>query len=285
MNMSLVKKEFIVGIILVVLGIFGFFIFGGNAKNTLPYAAVLSIDNYINIATSTPNVDQSTLFHYIEIIDGCGPYYNTGLCVNMRSGPGIEYPAVVRMRTGVVLKVEDTVVQDGMWYKIIFDKSILYPERVTGDWYVTVDSTSVRPFVDIGDQYLVSETVTTTKRIVVELSKEMLYAYDGDKLFMQNAISTGLDSTPTAVGEFKVFKKTPSRYMQGPTPGVSTQYYDLPGVPWNLYFTNDGAVIHGAYWHDHFGMPWSHGCVNLPPEKAKELYIWADLGTTVTVKN
>lgn len=73
--------------------------------------------------------------------------------------------------------------------------------------------------------------------------------------------------------------------MQGPIPGVSDQYYDLPGVPWNLYFTVDGAVIHGAYWHNHFGEPWSHGCVNLPPQEAKRLYDWADLGTPVIVQD
>ena len=72
--------------------------------------------------------------------------------------------------------------------------------------------------------------------------------------------------------------------MQGPIPGVSTQVYDLPGVPWNLYFTAGGSVIHGAYWHDHFGKPWSHGCVNLPPQKAKELYLWAPIGIKVTVR-
>ena len=101
---------------------------------------------------------------------------------------------------------------------------------------------------------------------------------------MQEAISTGLDDTPTPRGDFKVFKKTPSRYMQGPIKGVSDQVYDLPGVPWNLYFTEGGAVIHGAYWHDHFGKPWSHGCVNLPTETAKKLYLWADVGTSVHVQ-
>jgi hypothetical protein len=111
------------------------------------------------------------------------------------------------------------------------------------------------------------------------------YAYDGDELFMQEPISVGLEGTPTPRGTFKVYTMIPSRYMQGPIPEVSDQYYDLPGVPWNLYFTKDGAVIHGAYWHDHFGQPWSHGCVNLPPQKAKELYLWADIGTTVTVQN
>jgi lipoprotein-anchoring transpeptidase ErfK/SrfK len=116
------------------------------------------------------------------------------------------------------------------------------------------------------------------------LSEEKLYAYDGDKLFMEELISTGLDFTPTPVGTFRVFKKTPSRYMQGPLPNSpSTQVYDLPGVPWNLYFTSGGSVIHGAYWHDNFGKIWSHGCVNLPPQKAKELYMWADIGISVIV--
>ena len=73
--------------------------------------------------------------------------------------------------------------------------------------------------------------------------------------------------------------------MQGPLPGISDQYYDLPGVPWNLYFTEQGAVIHGAYWHDHFGERWSHGCVNLPAEVAHKLYEWADLGTPVIVQD
>lgn len=65
---------------------------------------------------------------------------------------------------------------------------------------------------------------------------------------------------------------------------MSDQYYDLPGVPWDLYFTRNGDVIHGAYWHDKFGEPWSHGCVNLPVEQAMKLYKWAEVGVPVTVK-
>lgn len=112
----------------------------------------------------------------------------------------------------------------------------------------------------------------------------MLYAYDDTKLFMKEPISTGLEFTPTPRGTFTIFKKTPSRYMQGPAPGLSTEFYDLPGVPWDLYFTEGGAVIHGAYWHNKFGQKWSHGCVNLSLENAKKLYEWADIGTPVIVK-
>jgi len=205
----------------------------------------------------------------------------------MRSGPSVKDPVVARLRTGVVLKVEATTTErEGQaWYKVVFDKTILYPERVKGGWYVAVDATSVQSFENAGDEEITKTTATTTKRIVIDLAKEILYAYDGNNLFMQEPISTGLDFTPTPTGVFRVFRKTPSRYMQGPIPGVSTQVYDSPGVPWDLYFTAGGAAIHGAYWHDHFGQPWSHGCVNLSPPQAKKLYAWAEVGMTVTVKN
>ncbi len=113
----------------------------------------------------------------------------------------------------------------------------------------------------------------------------MLYAYDGDTLFMQQSVSTGLELSPTPRGTFYIYRKTPSRYMQGPLPNISDQYYDLPGVPWNLYFTEGGAVLHGAYWHNNFGQQWSHGCVNLPPEMAEKIYRWAELGMPITIRD
>ena len=239
------------------------------------------------VATSTSTkVSLVPLHTYIEVVDSCGPYYEGAVCVNMRSGPGTEYRVAAQLRTGVVLRVADTVTAGGrQWYKIMFATALAYPERVTGDLYVAA-GTSVRPFLDDGDHTLMKgKNVSTTKRIVVDVSREMLYAYEGDALFMQEPISTGLEFTPTPRGTFVIFKMTPARYMQGPIPGVSEQVYDLPGVPWDLYFTQDGAVIHGAYWHDHFGEPWSHGCVNLSPENAKKLYMWAEIGIPVTVQN
>lgn len=249
-------------------------------KKTLSYVASSTAPSLSQL--KVPPIE---LFQYIEVVDGCNPYF-VGDCVNMRSGPGKEYPIVVHLRTGVVLKVGETITRkDGeIWYKILFSHKLLYPERVKKDWYVSAKF--VHLFSNEGDRLLKkNEVVTTAKRIVVDVSEEKLYAYDGDSLFMEESISTGLEFTPTPRGTFSVFKMTPSRFMQGPIPGVSDQVYDLPGVPWNLYFTEDGAVIHGAYWHDHFGKPWSHGCVNLPPQKAKELYLWADIGTPVLVQD
>lgn len=231
----------------------------------------------------TSPVSTST-YQFIQVVESCGPYYQ-GECINMRAGPGTSYPVVLRLRTGMVLQTagEVTDAAGETWYKIDPGDNIRYPERITSGWYVY--GNLVQAFNDDGGHRLATgEHPKTTKRIVVDRAKQMLYAYEGDTLFMEQSISTGLDDTPTPRGTFTVYAMTPSRYMQGPIDGVSTQSYDLPGVPWNLYFTNEGAVIHGAYWHNHFGKQWSHGCVNLPPEKAKELYDWAELGMKVTVR-
>ncbi|MDO8430492.1 MAG: L,D-transpeptidase [Candidatus Taylorbacteria bacterium] len=235
------------------------------------------------VSTTTPTIPKK-LYKYIEIIDSCGPYFEE-VCVNMRTGHGEQYPVKIKLRNNVVLRVDDeiTTANGRDWYKIIFAQNLLFPERVEGDLFVAAEFT--KSFYDEGDKYMKDiGPEPITKRIIVDLSEQTLYAYDGDILFMKEAVSTGLKDTPTDVGNFKVYKKTPSRYMQGPIEGVSDQYYDLPGVPWNLYFTYDGNVIHGAYWHDNFGKLWSHGCVNLPPEKARELYKWTPGGTAVIVQ-
>ena len=185
----------------------------------------------------------------------------------------------------MVLRVGETRDVEGRtWYRVVFDESVRYPERISKQWWVAGDY--VRVFKHEGPKALeVGQGASSTKRVIVDRGDQMLYAYDGKELFMQQAISTGLELTPTPRGNFKVFSMTPSRYMQGPLPGISEQYYDLPGVPWDLYFTEQGAAIHGAYWHDKFGQEWSHGCVNLPVDKAHELYEWAELGMSVTVRD
>lgn len=232
---------------------------------------------YISASSTPPGQ-----YPYIEVADGCDYAYR-GDCVHMRAAPNTDASIVANLRKGVVLKVSDLVSANGRyWYKIAIDKNLHHPERVTSDWYVAADV--VAAFYNPGFLTKPPSDATTTKTIVVNRKEEMLYAYDDDVLFMSEHVSTGLELTPTPNGEFTIFQKTPSRYMQGPLPGVSDQEYDLPGVPWNLYFTHDGAVIHGAYWHNKFGQPWSHGCVNLPLDSAKKLYDWATVGTKVIIE-
>jgi lipoprotein-anchoring transpeptidase ErfK/SrfK len=233
-----------------------------------------------------PKAAPEGTFTYLEVTDSCGVHYG-GECLRVRSGPGTDFPVVASLRNGMVLKVAETITTGTTtWHKVIFDEWLRYPERHNGDWYVAADYVTL--LNDPGTMTLASHPVTgtTTKSILVDRSEQKLYAYDGDELFMVATTSTGLDSTPTPRGVFTVYQKTPSRYMQGPLPNInSDDYYDLPGVPWNLYFTEGGAVIHGAYWHDSFGTKYSHGCVNLEPAIARKVYEWAELGMTITVRD
>ncbi len=252
-----------------------------------PVPGILTFSPYFLTGTSTvssvPETD-SHLLTFMEVVDSCGANFDGNSCLNMRAGPGREYPVLRMLRNGIVFKVASSTVIDGQkWYQVGFSGEIHYPERVKGEWWVAAEY--VHTFQDEG---LVASNAglnaSSTKRIVIDVSQEKLTAYDGTTVVMQQDISAGLEDTPTPLGTFWVYRKTPDSYMQGPIEGLSDQYYDLPGVPWDLYFTKDGGAIHGAYWHNHFGQEWSHGCVNLPPEAAKELYAWADLGTPVVVK-
>ncbi|MES2966334.1 MAG: L,D-transpeptidase family protein, partial [Patescibacteria group bacterium] len=238
----------------------------------------------IPVAPVAPVSTSDNKSQYLEVTDSCGAHFG-GECLRVRSGPGTDFPVVASLRNGMVLKIDETIVTDGVaWHKIIFDEWLRYPERHKGDWYIAGTYVTIVDAYDTQD--ISSTTPTTTKSILVDRSEQRLYAYDGDTLFMSATTSTGLDSTPTPRGIFTIYRKTPSRYMQGPLPNInSDDYYDLPGVPWNLYFTDGGAVIHGAYWHDKFGTKYSHGCVNLNPTDARTIFEWAELGTTVTVRD
>lgn len=124
----------------------------------------------------------------------------------------------------------------------------------------------------------VSTPIPTTndKLIVVDLSQQTLYAYEGGALLRSFVISSGLPATPTVLGTYNTYLRYDAQRMYGPG-------YDLPGVPWVQYFYL-GYAIHGTYWHNNFGQPMSHGCINMRPGEAKWLYDWAPMGITVTVQ-
>jgi lipoprotein-anchoring transpeptidase ErfK/SrfK len=118
------------------------------------------------------------------------------------------------------------------------------------------------------------------KAIVVSISQQILRAYKGDQVVMSSYVSTGRAGFDTPPGSFAVLTKLPSQTMEGVIGG---EHYNVPDVPWVLYFTNSGHALHGTYWHNNFGMPMSHGCVNLPLDVAAWLYNWAPRGTPVFV--
>jgi len=111
--------------------------------------------------------------------------------------------------------------------------------------------------------------------IDVDLTNQRVYAYEGDVVVNSFIVSTGTWLTPTVTGSYKIYVKYRSASMSGPG-------YYLPDVPYIMYFFGDYG-LHGTYWHNNFGTPMSHGCVNLRTEDAQWLYSWSSVGTVVNV--
>jgi lipoprotein-anchoring transpeptidase ErfK/SrfK len=111
--------------------------------------------------------------------------------------------------------------------------------------------------------------------IDVNLSEQMVYAYEGDTIVASFLVSTGVPAFPTVTGQFHIYMKLVSTLMAG-------DGYYLPNVPYTMYFYK-GYSFHGTYWHNNFGVPMSHGCVNMYTPDAEWLFYWASLGTLVNV--
>lgn len=275
------KKRLLTGFTLIVVILSGYILYL-TVRNSTQSPAIIIDDTQSETPSEKVQTPEKTSA-YIKITKSCGPHFE-GTCVNVHAAPSTDSEIVAQVRNDIVLQIAESVTDTYRftWYKVAF-KGVRYPERIPTDWYIRADS--VKVIYDIGDQEISSTTLSQeTKRIVININTQMLYAYDRDVLFMKTPISTGYELTPTILGTFNVLTKTPSRYMQGPQPGI-TGFYDLPGVPWVMYFTRYGAAIHGAYWHDSFGETQSHGCVNLPPDQAEKLYTWAALGTKIIIED
>lgn len=107
--------------------------------------------------------------------------------------------------------------------------------------------------------------------IEIDLSEQKLRAWEGNRLVYEFLVSTG-KWAPTPTGDFRIWIKLRSTKMSGGRPGTGTYYY-LPNVPYTQYFYN-GYGLHGTYWHNNFGHPMSHGCVNLATPDAEKLFYW-----------
>lgn len=111
--------------------------------------------------------------------------------------------------------------------------------------------------------------------IGINLNTQTLTAYEGNNAVFSTLISSG-STFPTPTGTYSILYRVRSQRMTGPG-------YDLPNVPWVMYFTNRGHAIHGAYWHNNFGRPMSHGCINMRPGEAEWLYNFTPNGAKVVI--
>lgn len=118
------------------------------------------------------------------------------------------------------------------------------------------------------------------KHIYIDLGKQTLYAYEDNHLVYTFLISSG-KWYPTPTGDFNIWIKVRYTRMSGGNPAIHTYYY-LPNVPYVMFFSNDqiaqsrGFSLHGTYWHNNFGHPMSHGCVNMRTADAETLYYWTN---------
>ena len=149
-----------------------------------------------------------------------------------------------------------------VWYRALDDLS--------NEFYL-VQADHLRP-VSAEELTPISPNVRD-KRVEVDLSGQKITAFENGRPVYAAWIATGYFEGDTPIGEFRVERKQPSRHMASSLEGNE---FDLPGVPWVCYIAWTGVSLHGTYWHNNYGTPQSHGCINMTPEAAKWFYRWTE---------
>ena len=172
----------------------------------------------------------------------------------VRSGPGSGAPIVGELVHNQAVNVLETAGAGGAtWYRV-------GPGQWASGAWIGVARPKRRPAgIGAGERW-----------VGVSLKEQTAVAYEGDKPVYAALIASGLPGSPTVQGVFRTWWRVPSRKMSGPG-------YYLEEVTWTLYF-HGGYALHTAYWHDAFGRPRSHGCVNLSPYDAWWLFQWSAPG-------
>lgn len=168
--------------------------------------------------------------------------------------------------------------KSGLRPKLVTDSAVLFPT-----WTPTPKPTAVPTAVYVSE---VAPTNTGNSQfpseyrwIDVDLTNQSLTAYENGLPVYSTLVSSGLWDTPTVTGQYRIYLRLKSQDMNGYNIGYD---YFIPDVPYVMYFTGNYA-LHGAYWHNDFGKPRSHGCVNLSVPDAEWLFNFSQTGTLVNV--
>jgi hypothetical protein len=215
---------------------------------------------YVQPVQTSPNQTVSDLPGTVALGEVTIPYVSAVYGVGSALVPGQRlYYSTTHWLTGVVAAEGSGTA----WY-CCFDP--LY--RST--YYIP--QTAVR-LLEPGDLApLGSQVPDEAKHIEIYLKEQKLTAFEYNQPVFSTRIASGHTATPTPTGTFRTFHKRPTYHMVGGFDEAST--FDLPGVPWDSYITDAGVALHGTYWHNDFGTPHSHGCVNISPEAARWIYRW-----------
>ena len=179
--------------------------------------------------------------------------------VYAKRGPRLYYGSTHWVQKVIVTREEKSI-----WYQI-------YDFHLKKESYVPSHDLRLLPPDEL--TLLSPEVPEEQKHIVVDLSTQMMTAFEGEKLVFSHRVSTGAKGTETPKGEFRTYHKGASMHMTNQGDALEN-IYNLPGVPWCSFFTGAGNAFHGTYWHNDSGRPRSHGCVNLPSEAAKFIFRW-----------
>jgi hypothetical protein len=173
-----------------------------------------------------------------------------------------------RLFYGTTHWVKKVIIQrdeKSIWYEI-------YDRELQKSFYVPHYDMRIIPNEELS--LLSPEVPDADKFIHVDLNAQYVTAFEGQTQVFASRCSSGGKGTRTPTGEFTTYHKGPSVHMTNQGDSV-TNIYNLPGVPWCTFFTGYGNAFHGTYWHNDYGRPRSHGCVNLPSADAKWLYRWS----------
>lgn len=186
-------------------------------------------------------------------------------------GAGKDFPVAYRMYYETTHWVVRLTYDAGgqPWYQVAEDKWKL-------SYYVPASHLRIVPPEEFSP--ISPNLPPQAKRLEVRTPEQVIVAYEFDRpVFMARTatgarFSNGDFSTPP--GRHLTAHKRPSRHMAAGN--LAANGYDLPGVPWISYITESGISFHGTYWHNNYGRPRSHGCINLTPKAAKWVYRWTD---------
>ena len=177
-------------------------------------------------------------------------------------GYRLYYETVHRVMSAAASPVDGKI-----WYQILDDKWDVF-------YYAPGEHLRLIPDEELAP--LSPGIPDDRKRIEVRLNDQLLLAYENDNPVFTTRIASGailrVGTYFTPRGSFMTYHKRATRHMAAGD--ITASGFDLPGVPWVMYFTESGISLHGTYWHNDFGHPRSHGCVNLTPQAAKWLFRW-----------
>lgn len=229
------------------------------------------------VETHLNEVDYSVL--YAELPGKLGeitvPFTQSYLIEN-----GNNWRSMLRFYYGAVFWIVGVITgYDGRpWYRI--KDECFQVDRL--DFYVPAEHVRLIPESELTP--ISSNLAWADKRIEVSIAKQELVAYEKNIPVMSSRVSTGVPRdlppgeipTYTPTGDYNIQSKMPSRHMGEGQLTDDPEAYELPGIPWVCYFEPvTGVATHGTYWHTNFGMTMSHGCVNLPNDKAKWIFRWS----------